>query len=93
MAFKPGTTNTTFTETSADKKQRVAAEGRKALAHFEVEANAIRKNMAKLRELRLAKEAADLAEELANPQPKPEPRKKRATAAKKTVAIKKAVAT
>ena len=69
MASNPRRTGFTASETPADKKQRVAAEGRKALAQFEVEANAIRKNMARLRELRLAKEAEDRAAELANPPP------------------------
>jgi len=73
LASNPRTTGFSASETAADKKQRVAAEGRKegqkALAQFEVEANAIRKNMARLRELRLAKEAEDRAAELANPPP------------------------
>lgn len=40
------------------KRQRLAAEqGVKALAHYEAEGIAIRKNMERLRALRLAKEA------------------------------------
>jgi len=92
LAFKTGTTGFTASETPADKKQRVAAEGRKALAQFEVEAQAVRKNMARLRELRLAKEAEDRAAELANPEPaKPaKTRAKTATGKKRAAAPKQA---
>jgi hypothetical protein len=45
-------------ETTAERRARVFKEGTKALSEHEEAAVNIRKNMARLRELRLAKEAA-----------------------------------
>jgi len=42
------------------KKERQATEGAKAMAEYEAQANATRKKTARLRALRLAKEAADM---------------------------------
>jgi hypothetical protein len=50
-------------ETAAEKRERIFKEGTEALSDYEVAATNIRKNMARLRELRLAKEAADRATE------------------------------
>jgi len=50
-------------ETAAEKRERIFKEGADALSDYEVAAVNIRKNMARLRELRLAKEAADRATE------------------------------
>lgn len=58
------------------EKRRVAAiEGAKALADFDKDAVAVRKNMERLRALRLAKEAEDAANA-----PPPAPKKKKAAA-------------
>jgi hypothetical protein len=48
-------------ETAAEKRERIFKEGADALSDYEVAAVNIRKNMARLRELRLAKEAVDRA--------------------------------
>ena len=48
-------------ETAAEKRERIFKEGADALSDYEVAAVNIRKNMARLRALRLAKEAADQA--------------------------------
>jgi hypothetical protein len=50
-------------ETAVEKRERIFKEGTKALTEYQVAAASIRKNMARLRELRLAKEAADRAAE------------------------------
>jgi hypothetical protein len=48
-------------ETPSDKRARVFAEGQKAISEYEISAVNVRKNMARLKELRLAKEATDKA--------------------------------
>jgi hypothetical protein len=48
-------------ETAAERRARVFKEGTKTLSEYQEAAVNIRKNMARLRELRLAKEAADRA--------------------------------
>jgi hypothetical protein len=50
-------------ETVVEKRERLFKEGAKALSEYQVAAVNARKNMARLRELRLAKEAADRATE------------------------------
>ena len=64
--------------TARAERQRVfAEEGARALAQFEDEAVAVRKNMARLRALRQAKEAEALRIQLSNPvAPKPTRKKK-----------------
>ena len=68
---KPGT----------DKENRVkrlaqqAEDGKKARADYEAEGRAVREKMAKLKALRLAKEAEDLAAAQAVPAKKPTARK------------------
>jgi len=49
--------------TAAEKRARIFKEGTEALSEHQEAAINIRKNMARLRELRLAKEAADRATE------------------------------
>jgi hypothetical protein len=63
----------------AARKERAAIEGRNALAEYESQGAAARKNMARLRELRLAKEAADSEAEAARiaAEPPPAPKKKK----------------
>lgn len=61
-----------------EKKMQAAREGEKAMALYEAESVAVRKNMARLRELRLLREAEQPAEVAA-----PKPAKKKASAAKK----------
>jgi hypothetical protein len=75
----------TAVETPADKKNRMAAEGKSAMAEHAARNAAVDKNTVRLRALRLAKEAADRAAELANPTP---PKPKRKPAAKKAAAKK-----
>ena len=48
-------------ETAQERRERVFKEGTKALSEYQEAAANVRKNMARLRELRLAKEAADRA--------------------------------
>jgi hypothetical protein len=67
----------------AERKERAAVEGRKALADFQANDVAVRKNMERLKALRLAKEEADRAHALANPPPPPA---KKSKAKKKTSA-------
>ena len=50
-------------ETATEKRERIFKESTEALSEYQVDATNIRKNMARLRELRLAKEAADRATE------------------------------
>jgi hypothetical protein len=70
---KPNTLDRT--DASFSKKERQAREGAKAIAEYEAQANATRKKTARLRALRLAKEAADMeaeaAKKLAAAQAKP----------------------
>ena len=67
-------------ETPADKKNRLMAEGKIALAEYTARADAVDKNTQRLRALRLAKEAADREAALLNPPPE---KPKRKTASKK----------
>ena len=60
-------------ELAQEKRDRTAAEGRSAMAEIASRNAFVAKNMARLRELRLAKEAADREAEAALP---PEPVKK-----------------
>jgi hypothetical protein len=62
----------------AARKEKAATEGRKALAETIAQDVAVRKNMARLKALRLAKEAADRE---ANVEVAPAPKAKRKTAA------------
>jgi hypothetical protein len=63
-------------ETASDKKNRLLAEGKVAMAEYAAKAAAIDKNTERLRALRLAKEAADRAIALSDPAPeKPKKRK------------------
>jgi hypothetical protein len=48
-----------YAEATFAKKERQAREGAKAFADYEAQANATREKTARLRTLRLAKEAAD----------------------------------
>ncbi|WFU69302.1 transcriptional regulator [Bradyrhizobium sp. CB2312] len=63
----------------SDRKRLAAEEGARALADVEKQAIHVRKNMARLREVREAKEAADavLQAALPAPPPKKRPRKPR----------------
>ncbi|WP_018321978.1 hypothetical protein [Bradyrhizobium sp. WSM2793] len=63
----------------SDRKRLAAEEGARALADVEKQAIEVRKNMARLREVREAKEAADavLQAALPAPPPKKRPRKSR----------------
>ena len=61
-------------------RQRLAAEeGVRAMADAERQAVDVRKNMARLRELRKAKEAADATLQASLPAPAPTKRKKKVT--------------
>lgn len=68
----------------AARKERAAIEGRNALADYEAQGAAARKNMARLRTLRLAKEAADreadAARIAAEPPAAPKKKKKKSSA-------------
>ncbi len=59
----------TAIETQLEKKARVAREGKVAMDEHAARAAFVAKNTEKLRALRLAQEAADRAEALANPPP------------------------
>jgi hypothetical protein len=67
-------------ETPSDKRNRLLAEGKLAMAEHAARAAAIDKNTQRLRALRLAKEAADREAALLNPPPE---KPKRKTPAKK----------
>ena len=67
-------------ETAVDKRNRLIAEGKVAMAEYAARAAAIDKNTQRLRALRLAKEAADSETALLNPPPDKPARK---TSAKK----------
>jgi hypothetical protein len=58
-------------EIAQDKKERTAAEGRAAMVEIAERAAFVSKNTARLRELRLAKEAAEREQEAAAPAKKP----------------------
>jgi len=67
-------------ETPSDKRNRLLAEGKLAMAEHAARAAAIDRNTQRLRALRLAKEAADREAALLNPPPE---KPKRKTPAKK----------
>lgn len=69
-----------FQQARAEKQKTAAIEGAKAMADRTAQDNAVRKNMERLRALRLAKEAEDAAAAALAP-PKP---KKKAAAKSKT---------
>jgi hypothetical protein len=69
-------------ELAQEKRERAAAEGRSAMAEIAARNAFIAKNTIRLRELRLAKEAADRAAQAAlPPEPVNRPRKKRVVSA------------
>jgi len=69
-------------ELAQEKRERIAAEGKSAMAEIATRNAFIAKNTARLRELRLAKEAADREAQAAlPPEPVKKPKKKRAGAA------------
>jgi len=64
----------TLSPTSEERRERrriAALDGAKALAEYEADGAAVRKNMARLRALRLAREARDAAENAADASPSP----------------------
>jgi len=61
----------------SDRKRLAAEEGARALADVERQGVEVRKNMARLREVREAKEAADEAMRIALPPPTPKKRSKK----------------
>lgn len=61
----------------SDRKRLAAEEGARALADVERQAIEVRKNMARLRELRETKEAADVARRASLPAPSPKKRTKK----------------
>jgi hypothetical protein len=69
-------------ELAQDKRDRVAAEGRSAMADIAARNAFVAKNTIRLRELRLAKEAADREAQAAlPPEPTRKPKKKLAGSA------------
>jgi hypothetical protein len=62
---------------AAEKKERAAADGRKAMADHIARQAFVKQNTARLRALRLAKEAAEQAERAAEPPPTDGPVKKK----------------
>ncbi len=80
MSEKPA--NQSASQLARANRMRLAAEeGARAMEDATKEAVALRKNMARLRELRLAKEASALEAQIAtgiDPNPKPKKRSKRA---------------
>jgi hypothetical protein len=65
-------------ELAQEKRDRLAAEGRSAMAEIAARNAFVAKNTARLREMRLAKEAADREAQAAlPPEPVKKPRKKR----------------
>lgn len=69
-------------ELAEEKRQRAAAEGRSAMAEIAARNAFVAKNTIRLRELRLAREAADREAQAAlPPEPVKRPRKKQAGAA------------
>jgi hypothetical protein len=65
----------------AARKEKAATEGRKALAENQAQDIAVRKNMARLKALRLAKEATDREANIDVPPPVKAKRKKAAVKA------------
>jgi hypothetical protein len=76
-------------EASFKRKAEQQRDGKVAMAEYEAAGRAMRERTAKLRELRLAKEAAEAQAEAAKP--KPEPKVKSAPVAKAKPAAKGAV--
>lgn len=64
----------------ADRQRLAREEGAKAMEDVARDAVWIRKNMDRLRALRLAKEAEQASEALANPPPPPEKKKRKSKA-------------
>ncbi len=78
MATRASEARATETKTRAEasfKKEERAKEGAKAMLEYQASGRAIREQMARLKALRLAKEAADAA---APPAPQPEKKPRRA---------------
>jgi hypothetical protein len=74
MSKQPPTTS----QLERAERMRLAAEaGAEARAHFEAQNIAVRKNMERLRAIRLAKETEDAANTAAEPAPKQRAKKKR----------------
>jgi len=73
----------TAIESPVDRKNRQLAEGHQARAEYAARAAQIDKNTARLRALRLAKEAADREHARLNPPPPPAPKKQRSKNAAK----------
>jgi hypothetical protein len=68
----------TTSQLARAERMRIAAEtGAEARAHFQAQAIAVRKNMERLREMRLAKETEDAASAPADAAPKQRAVKKR----------------
>lgn len=61
----------------ADRRRLAAEEGARAIGDFERQAIEVRKNMARLRELRVAKEVADAALVASRPLPALKKRKRK----------------
>jgi hypothetical protein len=68
-------------EASFKRKADQARDGKVAMAEYEAAGRLMRERTTKLREMRLAKEAAEAAEAAANPKPKPAPKAKAAVKA------------
>ena len=66
-------------EARFERMKKATQEGQKAKAHYEAEGRAVREKTARLRLLRLAKEAADAAQAASEP-----PKVKKKSAAKTT---------
>jgi hypothetical protein len=60
LANNSKTKNLDHAQVSFARKERQAREGAKAMANYEAQADATRKKTARLRALRLAKEAAEM---------------------------------
>jgi hypothetical protein len=78
LATRASEARATETKTRAEasfKKEERAKEGAKAMLEYQASGRAIREQMARLKALRLAKEAADAA---APPAPQPEKKARRA---------------
>lgn len=75
-------------QSTAERKERAAVEGRKALAEYEANGIAVRKNMERLKALRLEKEAAEREAALAAPPPEAKPKKAARSRKKDTPAEK-----
>lgn len=76
-----------FQQARAEKQKTAAVEGAKAMADRTAQDSAVRKNMERLRALRLAKEAEDAANAVNDP---PKPKRAKARSGTKAVAKPKA---